>query len=1280
MKHRRNDRVRAAYWLGMAVLPSLAFAQQTAPATPAVPAPEEEEIIELSPFEVNTDADQGYTASATLAGTRVRTDLSDLSSPLSVVTAKFLTDTGSRNSQGLLSYTTSTEVGGLYGNYGGFGSGQGLSESSALVRPNNNTRVRGLESADSTRNFFLSDIPWDSYNTDRIEIQRGPNSILFGVGSPSGIINNNTIAANLSKTSGKVDLETGSFGSVRGNFDYNHVIVKNLLAVRIAGLESKGKFRQKEAYNNDRRIYGTATFTPQLFSKDIASPLTIRVNAEKGDIKSRNPRVLPPIDKLSLWFAPADTQGMVWGMNKQVYDSFLMEAGGFGSAERGLNGSVKDAFYVPGYQAMDPGALNNGGIAFFYNNGQSQPIVVSRQAPRDYPFAIGTNGLPDGTAIAGFVFGSPLQSAGYNAYSKNVNFIDTRAGVPSRFPLADRNYYKDQTISDPSIFDFYNHLIDGRNGSEFNKWDSHNLSLSQGFLNNRIALEAVYDAQSFTFGRRGYYMDNPYLSVDANMNLMNQAPQYVRVPDPSGAQAQGIIDRDLTTYPNGTNPNKGRVFVAGDSGSLSNYSNTIDRESIRFTGTGEFRGSDVANKDSFLARAIGTHRLTGLWNEDKVTYTNKEWAYAATDLAWAKSLATSNTDTRLGTSVRSLTPLIYLTGDMSAWAGSTPSGMHLPNIQNIIRPAGEYSIQYFDSHWKHPLDPNAPGYVNPATQGQWKNLFGEVLTGNGGLDSAEAENPANYVGWTTKPGRILNADTGDIDQLTGLHNRRREITKSIGITWQANLLDDTIVPTYGWRRDRLKFYNGASSVSAEGVAGDPQPLQQFNNTVGETRSWGIVAKLPKSLARRLPANTRFDVYYNRGNNQLVKTRYNFDGSQLANPTAQGTDYGVRISTLDDRLQIKVGRFEVKSKNADLPGNASLIGQNQYYIAQLEAWGTAVAVQNFYGIKGQVPSQSWYWSWANVDAGFPGGDLENPNSAAFLNHPSSIKQRAAIKDMIEKIDQAFFDAYKIPVNVAAVKAAYAADDVEAMKAAFGGTFNPGGYTTGLNAIGDGNTINGVRANGTVDNLSKGWEVEINAKPVPNWDIQINVAKTDSSRSALGQPMVDFINKQYEKFSGPAGDLRIWWAGEKPIKKFYEDNILSAVQFQQESVGFQVPELRPWRGQLITTYSFQEGFLKNVFVGGGVRWEDKAILGYGLKADKSGLDVMKPLKGPSETSIDFWTGYSRKLTSAIDWKIQLNLRNVGQKVSLTPVSINPDGSYAAQRIREGMVWQLTNTFSF
>ena len=98
-------------------------AQTTAPAA-GQKSDESEETLVLSPFVVDASEDaDGYAAKSTLAGTRVRTDLKDVASAISVVTQQFLQDTGARKSEDLLVYTTNTEVGGVRGNFSGAGGG-----------------------------------------------------------------------------------------------------------------------------------------------------------------------------------------------------------------------------------------------------------------------------------------------------------------------------------------------------------------------------------------------------------------------------------------------------------------------------------------------------------------------------------------------------------------------------------------------------------------------------------------------------------------------------------------------------------------------------------------------------------------------------------------------------------------------------------------------------------------------------------------------------------------------------------------------------------------------------------------------------------------------------------------------------------------------------------------------------------------------------------------------------------------------------------------------------
>ncbi|HNX05459.1 MAG TPA: alpha-2-macroglobulin family protein, partial [Opitutales bacterium] len=76
---------------------------------------EDEDIYFMSPFEVSCEEDVGYGTRETLAGTRLRTDLRDVASSISVVNRQLLQDTGATDADGLLLRTTNTEIGGVGG-------------------------------------------------------------------------------------------------------------------------------------------------------------------------------------------------------------------------------------------------------------------------------------------------------------------------------------------------------------------------------------------------------------------------------------------------------------------------------------------------------------------------------------------------------------------------------------------------------------------------------------------------------------------------------------------------------------------------------------------------------------------------------------------------------------------------------------------------------------------------------------------------------------------------------------------------------------------------------------------------------------------------------------------------------------------------------------------------------------------------------------------------------------------------------------------------------------
>lgn len=1245
---------------------------------------ESEEIFELSPFEVSGENETGYQATSTLAGSRIRTDVRDIASPLTVVTGQFLKDTASNNSQDLLTYTTNTEVGGLNGNWGGFGNDQGISDRSSLLRPDNTTRVRGLDQADNTRNFFLTNIPWDSYNTDRVEIQRGPNSILFGVGSPAGIINATTIVSTLDGDHGKVEHQISKFGSNRLVADYNKVLIEDTLAVRIAGLWSDRKFRQEPAFNEDERLFGTATFQTQLFPDSWAEKLNLRLSGETAKVEANNPRILPPEDGITLWFEDAAGDGVdnPIGLGQEVIDMFLYNQGGGGDPFRGplSNSTILNPFYQPGTTQIDGGDLNNGGIGFWYINGESQPFFVSRQSPRAHPGAFGVN--EDGDVVVDnaidIPYGSPMRVSGFNQYARQVDRMDETEGNPSRFPLASRGYYKDRSLTDPSIFDFYGQLIDGDNKREFRNWDTTNFTLAQTFFESRLGFEFVYDKQNYADWRGGSAWDRPYISIDINKNLQNQLTQYDRVVDPNDSESM-LVDpssyRAIGFTPTASqpyaNPMAGAAFTAGSFS--SNTLTEIDRESYRYTVFADLDAKDYFDQDSVLAKIIGRHTFTGLLTRDEKLETQTTWRPSATTFDWAYTQSVSGENTKLGESPRGVTPIVYLSGPL--FDRSSASGLNLPPIDTYYNPSGTYLTDTFVTEWIHPLDPNDPNYVDPGAA--WTNLTGDVA-------GIQADNPFNYVGRTNLPANILNADTGDRSELITNYGVREEVIDSEGIVWQGHLFDGLVVPTFGWRRDVLKTYTATGAESATGVVSTeatPTDLALYNE--GQTRSWGVVAHTPSDWLENVPGVSGLSFYYNEGNNQKVEARYNFDGEPLDNPTANSNDAGIVLDLLDRKLTMKFGKYKTKVKNGNLPGGASLIGANQYYLYQLEAWGTANSLMYLFGREGLDPNQSWHWNWAQIDSGDEGA-IEDPTTDTFLNHPSTVAQTAAIDDWITGMDQQFFENYAIPADVAAIQSAYSSykssGDIQPLvDAAAASGFAVGTYTTGFSSQNNGQ-INGISPNGTIDSTSEGYELEINYRPTDNWNIQLNASKTDAYRESLGQPMLDYIASQWSRMQGPAGDIRLWWGGDVTLRRYYQDNIISAVEFQQESVGFQAPELRPYKASLISNYSISDGALKGTNFGGSIRYQDAQILGYGLKDDNSGLSVEKPIFGDSETRIDLWAGHERDLNDRVTWRIQLNLRNVGEDVGLTPISANPDGTVAVQRITEGMNWSITNSFKF
>ena len=130
------------------------------------------------------------------------------------------------------------------------------------------------------------------------------------------------------------------------------------------------------------------------------------------------------------------------------------------------------------------------------------------------------------------------------------------------------------------------------------------------------------------------------------------------------------------------------------------------------------------------------------------------------------------------------------------------------------------------------------------------------------------------------------------------------------------------------------------------------------------------------------------------------------------------------------------------------------------------------------------------------------------------------------------------------------------------------------------------------------------------------------------------------------------------------------------------------MREYRATAISNYDFTEGMLKNFNVGGAVRWESKASIGFLAAAPETSgpfqgavlfLDNNKPAWDPARFYADLSAGYRFKLFGdKVRTKVQLNVKNAFESGRLQPIAINPDGKPYAYRIIDPRQFILSASF--
>jgi outer membrane receptor protein involved in Fe transport len=1258
--------------LGIALVHSRGFAQEATPAPAATqdqnaPVPvtttagtSDQEVLVLSPFVVEADEDTGYAATSTLAGTRIKTNLKDVGDAISVVTKKFLQDTDSNNSEDLLVYTTNTEVGGQGGNFAGLGGSASLNTQSAQESPQTNTRVRGLASADNTRNYFLTDIPWDSYNTDRIDIQRGPNSILFGLGSPAGIINASVNDANLGKDAGSLENRFGSFGSVRNSLDYNKVILPDELAVRIDILDDDTDYSQKPAFNDSRRYFGALRWDPKILNQGSAHT-DIRVSFENGTIDANNPSQLPPGDEITPWFTNMNQP--LYGYNSMSFNSTHQP---IYDGSNPFTGTYVNVLSNPLYGARYANTYNDTAGNSFTNPNFS-PFLSNNSVPNgpfngiaQLAFPQPNSSLPGGpnngwlTPNANEAYGPP--GSGSSAVVQGLS-LGSMGGITDyaniavfeNLPNSNLGLYKDRSITNPSIFDFYNTDIVGPNNTNDQNWNAFDAAVSETFFNGKVGIEAVVDHQEFTRFDTSAYGGNPALSIDDMATLAGDAS----LNDPA-------------------NPNAGRAAIGGAAynppGSADFYQSK--RDDFRLTAYADLDFSDYFDKSSWISRIFGHHVFTGLWNKE----TEKQFSYGING-----AVGDSELDDLLLSQGEGYGQIAYLSPSLAGKTLGTNLGISgVTAIQNIGPVA---TIQLFN------LTPN------PANSGPIQTTSPLAANYSG--------NPFSYLGYTAQNFQVQSWQDGD--PTYGGGNRDIATVESRALVWQGFMLDDIVVPTIGWRSDSATDQNAGITPQTElpnasgggryynpfdpswTVSTGPNDPRNgtndvsFNSVSGHSTSYSVVIHTPKWIKSRMPLQTDVSLLFDQSSNfQPAAGRYDISGDPIAAPSGKTTEKGFVITTLNDRLTLKVNWYKTSITNGSL-GNGGGVG-GVYEVGYAYGWGD---IMGKWALDGPGNPNNWMFttnfnvSTATatqgqlIDPNLPASAAGTPHFLAYQPNPGQTvdseynDQQLVINNFLAPANQpsAQFQSYWSIVPVGQLDTNH--------NGVFYSPTQPGNFI-----ISD-------------DTLSKGVEYELTAQPVKGWDLTFNAAHTYATVQDVAGSFTEFVQNEENFFHTPvqgadngelAGDVREWngYINGQTAGNTFDTQFWGNYLYQKSLTGTGVSEERPWRFNIISNYEFQTGVLKNVNLGVSYRWQDKEVVGYPFA--NGTFETNHPYLSPVVDTWDGWVGYQRKLTNKIKWRIQLNVRNLFYSATLIPITVQPDGSPGEYRIPEPRTWEVTNSLTF
>ncbi len=236
--------------VGLCLLVVSLPAQTTDESESAAPKPAKEKdaatesIVTLSPFQVSATADRGYRAGNSVSATRIDVAIKDLPFSVSAFTPQFIGDIGARELFDVAKFSPSVTAAGVE-----FASGNSVYS------------IRGFNQSPQ-RNGFAGEAYVDSTTIERVEVVKGPASVLYGEVAPGGTVNYITKRPT-NKAATTIAIKAGSYDYFRASLDYNVPLLKNRLL-----------FRLNSSWENDIQYFAPG----QVHSQSVAPVFTWKIN------------------------------------------------------------------------------------------------------------------------------------------------------------------------------------------------------------------------------------------------------------------------------------------------------------------------------------------------------------------------------------------------------------------------------------------------------------------------------------------------------------------------------------------------------------------------------------------------------------------------------------------------------------------------------------------------------------------------------------------------------------------------------------------------------------------------------------------------------------------------------------------------------------------------------------------------------------------------------------------------------------------------------------------